>query len=128
MLLTILRTKIHRATVTETNLDYIGSVTIDANLIKAAGIFEYEKILVVNVSNGNRLETYCISGEPGSGIICLNGAAAHLASVGDIVILMSFCSLTPLEAMNHKPTILRVNNKNQPVGLSSQEDAGTTFP
>ena len=89
MLLTILKSKIHRAKVTQADLNYVGSITIDEELLRQSGINEYEQVDVVDINNGNRLTTYAISGKPGSGIICLNGAAARLVSEGDLVIIMS---------------------------------------
>lgn len=97
MLLNVLKGKIHRATVTQAELDYIGSITIDSELMEAAGIQEYELVTISDCNNGNRLETYVIAGEPGSGVICLNGAAAHLVTVGDKVIIMNYCQMTPEE-------------------------------
>lgn len=90
MIRQLLKSKIHKATVTEADLNYIGSITIDKNLMDAVDLWEYEKVLVVDNNNGNRLETYVITGEPGSGIICMNGAAAHLIKKGDEIIIMSF--------------------------------------
>lgn len=106
MLLEILKSKIHRVTVTEANLNYIGSITIDVNLMEAAGLYEGEKVEVANVTNGNRLETYAIPGERGSGKICLNGAAAHLFNVGDIAIIMAYALMTPEEAKTFKPKVV----------------------
>lgn len=106
MYLEILKSKIHRVTVTEANLNYIGSITIDLNLMEAAGIYEGEKVQVANVTNGNRLETYAIPGERGSGKICLNGAAAHLFNVGDIAIIMSYALMSPEEARSFKPSVV----------------------
>ena len=98
MNITLLKSKIHRAVVTQAELDYVGSVTIDSLLMREAGIVEYEKVQIADVDNGNRLETYVIAGEEGSGIICLNGAAAKLVSVGDKVIIMAYADMTPEEA------------------------------
>lgn len=106
MLLQILKSKIHRVTITEANLHYIGSITIDKALMKAAGLYEGEKVLVVNINNGNRLETYAIPGEEGSGKIGLNGAAAHLFGVGDIAIIMSFALMTEEEASEYNPKLV----------------------
>lgn len=106
MYLEILRSKIHRAKVTEANLNYVGSITIDENLIEAANLFENEKVSVVNITNGNRIETYVIKGERGSGKIGINGAAAHLFSEGDLIIIMAFALMTPQEAKEHKPTVI----------------------
>ncbi len=103
MQIEVLKSKIHRVNVTEANVNYIGSITIDENLMEAANIIEYEKVHVVNVTNGERLITYVIKGERGSGIICLNGAAAHKANVRDIVIIISYASMTPEEAKSHQP-------------------------
>lgn len=113
MTVTMLKGKIHRAIVKEASLDYVGSITIDPILMKAAGILEYEKVQVVNVNNGNRFETYTISGEENSGMICLNGAAARMAQVGDRVIIMAYCEMTPQEAENHKPYVVFVDKNNQ---------------
>ena len=113
MELEILKSKIHRATVTDANLDYVGSLSLDPLLMRAANLNEYEKIHVLNISNGNRLVTYIIKGEEGSGEVCINGAAAHLVSRGDLVILVSFCSLDESEVSSFKPTIVHVNEKNE---------------
>lgn len=102
MLLTILKSKIHRAKVTQADLNYVGSITIDEELLKQSGINEYEQVDVVDINNGNRLTTYAISGKPGSGIICLNGAAARLVSEGDLVIIMSYAQMTREELKEHK--------------------------
>ncbi|MBQ0006571.1 MAG: aspartate 1-decarboxylase [Alistipes sp.] len=106
MLIEILKSKIHRVTVTDANLNYIGSITIDEALMEAAGIQSWEKVSVVNITNGNRLETYVIPGERGSGTICLNGAAAHLFSRGDIAIIMAYAQMTPEEAHGFQPTVI----------------------
>lgn len=106
MFLTILKSKIHRVTVTEANLDYIGSITIDEDLMDAAGILPNEKVAVVDNTNGARLETYAIPGERGSGCICMNGAAAHLINPGDTVIIMAYALMTHEEAVQHKPKVI----------------------
>ena len=106
MLLNILKSKIHRVKVTEANLDYVGSITIDEDWIKAANIYPGERVQVVDVTNGNRLETYVIPGRAGSKCICMNGAAAHLMAVGDTVIIMAYALLTPEEAKSFKPSIV----------------------
>lgn len=106
MYINVLKSKIHRASVTDANLNYIGSITIDENLMDAAGIIEYEKVQVVDVTNGARIETYAIRGARGSGTICLNGAAAHLFNVGDIVIIMAYTWLKESETSNFKPKIV----------------------
>jgi len=110
MQIEILKSKIHRVRVTDANVNYIGSITIDENLMKAAQLIEYEKVHVVNVSNGERLITYVIKGEAGSGVVCLNGAAAHKASIGDIVIVLSYAILTPEEAKTHQPICIFPKN------------------
>ena len=106
MFLQILKSKIHRVTVTEANLDYIGSITIDEALMEAANIYPGEKVQVVDNTNGARLETYVITGKRGSGCICVNGAAAHLIHVGDTVIIMAYALMTPEEAGPFKPAIV----------------------
>ena len=112
MLLNILKSKIHRVVVTEANLDYVGSVTIDRDLMDAANIYAGERVQIVDNTNGNRLETYVIEGKRGSGCICINGAAAHLMHVGDTVIIMAYALMTPDEAKAFKPSIIfPVNNK-----------------
>lgn len=112
MFLTILKSKIHRVQVTEANLEYIGSITIDEDLMDAAGIVAGEKVQVVDNTNGARLETYTIPGERGSGCICMNGAAAHLIQPGDTVIIMAYALMTPEEAKTFKPQVIfPVNNK-----------------
>ena len=113
MFLNMLKGKIHGATVTDSSLNYRGSITIDENLIKAAGILPHEKVQVVNNNNGARFETYVIKGEAGSGIICLNGAAARLVQPQDKVIIMAYCYLTPEEAENHNPKIVFVDENNR---------------
>lgn len=106
MLIEILKSKIHRACVTEANLNYIGSITIDENLVNAAGLYENEKVTIVNLNNGERIDTYVIKGEPGSGKICLNGAAARKFAVGDLVIIMAYAQMTPEEATGFKPKVV----------------------
>lgn len=106
MYLTMLKAKIHRAQVTDADLNYIGSITIDQDLMDAAGILPYEQVHVVNNNNGARLETYAIPGERKSGTICLNGAAARMAQKGDIVIIMAYVQLTREEAAQHRPTLV----------------------
>ena len=106
MTIEVLKSKIHRVKVTQANVDYVGSITIDSELMSAANIIRGEKVQVVNVTNGERLETYAIPGEAGSGVICLNGAAAHKASVGDIVIIISYASMDFEEAKSFKPSVI----------------------
>ena len=124
MQLEMLKAKIHRATVIQSEIDYVGSITIDEDLLEATGILEYEKVQVVNVNNGQRLETYTIAGERGSGLICLNGAAAHCAEPGDKVIIMSYVQLTPEEARTHHPTVAFVDDENHVTRLSNYEKHG----
>lgn len=113
MTIEVLKSKIHRVKITRAELHYVGSITIDEDLMDAAAIFENEKVQVVNINNGERLETYVIKGERGSGQICLNGPAARKAQVGDIIIIISYASMTPNEAKKHKPVIIFPNEKNR---------------
>lgn len=113
MRLTMLKAKIHRATVTEANVDYDGSLTIDANLLEASGILPHELIHVWDVTRGTRLVTYAMRGEPNSGVICVNGAGAHLVKVGDLVIVAAYCELEEREAQSHEPTVIRVDERNR---------------
>ena len=122
--ITLLKAKIHRAKVTQADLDYVGSVTIDTKLLRESGILEYEKVQIVDINNGNRFETYTIAGEEGSGIICLNGAAAKCVSVCDKVIIMAYANMTPEEAASHKPTVLFVNENNEIVRKANYEKHG----
>ena len=115
MLRHLLTSKIHRATVTEADLHYVGSITIDAELMAAAALAEGERVLVVDVTNGNRLETYAIPGVAGSGVIGINGAAAHLVSVGDVVILMAFSLLDEAEQAAYRPDVVFVDRHNHVV-------------
>lgn len=106
MRIEVLKSKIHRVSVTEANLNYIGSITIDEDLMDAANLIENEKVQIVNNNNGERLETYVIKGQRGSGIICLNGAAARKVQVGDIILVISYCSMDFEEARSHKPVVI----------------------
>ena len=106
MVIEVLKSKIHRVTVTQANVDYVGSITIDTELLEAANIIRGEKVQVVNVTNGERLETYAIPGEAGSGVVCLNGAAAHKASVGDVIIIISYASMEFEEAKEFQPWVI----------------------
>ena len=124
MVLNMLKGKIHRATVTQAEVDYIGSITIDQDLMDAAGILDYEKVQVADVERGTRLETYVISGEPGSGVICLNGAAAHLVTPGDKVIIMCYAQMTPEEAHESKPRVVFVDEDNKIARLTRYERHG----
>ncbi|MBP7554338.1 MAG: aspartate 1-decarboxylase [Spirochaetes bacterium] len=113
MLVTMMKSKIHRATVTEAVLEYEGSITIDRDLLDKANMFENEKVQVLNMNNGSRLETYIIDGERGSGIICLNGPAARLGYPGDEVVVIAYGIMTEEEAKKHKPLIVKVDKKNR---------------
>jgi aspartate 1-decarboxylase len=120
MLRTMFKSKIHRATVTEANLNYVGSITIDAELLRAADILEGEQVQVVNVNNGARFETYTIGGLAGSGVVCLNGAAARLAHPGDVVIIITYAQLNQAELDQFSPTVVHVDAQNRmisPVGI-----------
>ena len=123
----MLKGKIHRATVTQAEVDYVGSITVDCKLLEAAGILEYEKVQVVDVDNGNRLETYTIAGEWGSGVICLNGAAARCVEVGHKVIIMSYCTMDVEEAKSHKPKVVFVDEKNGAAKVTNYEKHGQLF-
>lgn len=111
---TLLKSKIHRATVTEADLNYEGSVTIDQKLMAAADIVEFERVEIYDINNGNRFATYAISGEAGSGTICLNGAAARLVAPGDLVIICSYAEYEESEVAEHVPLLIQVNEKNKP--------------
>ena len=125
MTITMFKAKLHRLRVTEADLYYEGSITIDEELLEAAGILPYEKVQVVNVNNGARLETYTIPGEPGERTVCLNGPAARLAATGDQVIVISYAEMTPEEAESHEPNVVLVDENNDPkeeVDLDVQDD------
>ena len=124
MTVEMLKGKIHRATVIQAELDYVGSITVDEELLEAAGILEYEKVQIVDVNNGSRFETYTICGECGSGMICLNGAAARCVSTGDKIIIMAYGQYDPEEAKNHKPSGVFVDEKNKISRISCYEKHG----
>ena len=124
MQIEVLKSKIHRATVVQAELNYIGSITIDEELLEQAGIHEYEKVQVVDINNGSRLETYAISGQRGSGMICLNGAAARQVSVGDKIIVMSYAVMTPEELKENPPRVVFVDGKNQISRVTRYEKHG----
>lgn len=124
MQLTMLKGKIHRAVVKQAELNYVGSITIDPKLMEAAGILEYEQVQIVDVENGNRFETYTIDGEPGSGMICLNGAAARQVQVGDHVIIMAYYQMDAKEAADHKPKVVFVDEENHISRVSNYEKHG----
>lgn len=121
---TMLKGKIHRAVVKQADLNYVGSITVDTKLLEAAGILEYEMVQIVDVENGNRFETYTIAGEPGSGMICLNGAAARQVVVGDHVILMCYAQMTPEEAKEHHPKVVFVDDENKIARVTNYEKHG----
>ncbi|MCP3165228.1 aspartate 1-decarboxylase [Myxococcus qinghaiensis] len=120
----LFKSKIHRATVTQADLDYEGSVTIDQNLLRAADIIANEKVAIWNVTQGTRLETYALEGEPGSGVICINGAAAHLNKPGDLVIIATFAEVEDAEARAWKPTVVFVDAQNRIVPGQTEEIPG----
>jgi len=127
MVRTMFKSKIHRATVTGANVQYIGSITIDSELLAAADLYEYEKVQVVDVDNGQRLETYVIAGAPGSGEVCLNGAAARLVSPGDKVIIMSYAQVQEPIPQPWTPTVVFVDANNRIVQVTAEEKANTRF-
>ena len=127
MFRTMLGGKIHRATVTEADLNYVGSITIDQDLLDAAGICVNEKVQIVNNNNGARLETYTIPGKRGSGVLCLNGAAARLVQKGDIVLIMSYVLMGNEEAKNHEPKVVLVNEQNKIRGIIHYEPPHTVL-
>jgi aspartate 1-decarboxylase len=112
MILNMLKSKIHRAVVTQAELNYVGSITIDKALMEAANILENEKVQIVDINNGNRFETYAISGQSNSGVMCLNGAAARCVQPGDKIIVMTYCYMKEEEAKQYKPTVVFVNHNN----------------
>ena len=124
MILNMLKGKIHRATVTQADLDYVGSITIDEDLMKASGILEYEQVHIVDINNGARFETYVIAGEPGSGIICLNGAAARMVQKDDKIIIMAYCTVTEEELKTYKPTVVFVDDDNKVEKVANYEKHG----
>lgn len=124
MMLTIFKSKLHHLNVTEADLYYEGSITIDTELLELAGLLPYEKVQVVNVNNGNRLETYTIPGPKGSRIVCMNGPAARLTSVGDRIIVISYAQMSPEEAKEHKPKIVVVDKNNDPVQILEESVYG----
>ena len=124
MQISMLKSKLHRAVVTQADLNYVGSVTIDSDLMEAAGLYEYEHVHIVNVNNGSRIETYVIAGEAGSGGICLNGAAARCVSTGDRVIIMSYAQMTPEEIKDNPPKVVFVDMDNQITRVTRYEKHG----
>ncbi|MDE5852667.1 MAG: aspartate 1-decarboxylase [Oscillospiraceae bacterium] len=124
MQLTMLKSKIHRATVMQSNLNYVGSITIDKNLIEAANLFEYEQVHIVDIQNGERFITYVIQGARGSGLICLNGAAARRVQIGDKIIIMSYANISKEEIGKYNPKIVFVNDENKIIEKSKKENHG----
>lgn len=124
MTVEMLKSKIHRAVVKQAELNYVGSITVDEELMKAAGILEYEKVQIVDIDNGSRFETYTICGEAGSGMICLNGAAARCVSVGDKIIIMAYGSMDVEEAKDYKPTVVFVDEENKVNRITHYEKHG----
>jgi aspartate 1-decarboxylase len=127
MKLTMFKSKLHQMKVTEANLHYEGSITIDADLLDQAGILPYEKVQVLNISNGARLETYTISGERGSRICCLNGAAARKTQVGDRIIVIAYAEMTSEEAQTHKPRVIILDENNEPKTIGPRLDMPTNM-
>lgn len=127
MRITMLKSKIHRAVVTQSDLNYVGSITIDEDLMEAANIFEYEKVQIADIDNGNRFETYVIAGERGSGVICLNGAAAKCVKAGDKVIIMAYAEMSIEEAQAAKPKVVFVDGDNKISRVTHYEKHGQLF-
>jgi aspartate 1-decarboxylase len=121
----MMKSKIHRATVTEANVDYVGSITIDTDLMKAADILPHEKVQIADITNGARLETYAIEGQAGSGVVCLNGAAARLVREGDTIIIISYAQMTDEEARAHEPTVVFVDAMNRVSRIGTEAHAET---
>ncbi|MDD5953537.1 MAG: aspartate 1-decarboxylase [Oscillospiraceae bacterium] len=128
MILEMLKGKIHRATVKQADLNYVGSITIDRDLMDAANILEYEKVQIADIDNGNRFETYVIAGERGSGLICLNGATARCACPGDKIIIMCYCQLDAQEAKDHHPFVVFVDEDNRITQTARYEQHGRIAP
>jgi aspartate 1-decarboxylase len=121
------KSKIHRASITQAELHYEGSLTIDEELMEAANLLAYEKVAIVNINNGERIETYVITGERGSRTICLNGAAARRGAVGDKIIIISYANMTEEEAQKHKPTVVLVDDHNNIIDKQFAVEANTIF-
>ena len=120
----MLKAKIHRMTVKQAELDYVGSITVDSALLEAGGMYEYEKVQIVDIDNGARFETYIIAGEKGSGIVCLNGAAARCVQVGDKIILMTYCEIDSEEVAGFKPLVVFVDGDNKVTRITHYEKHG----
>lgn len=127
MFKTLLSSKIHRATVTQADLDYVGSISVDKDLLEATGLVENEQVQVLNISNGNRLTTYVIEAPAGSGMICINGAAAHLMNVGDLVIICSYALIEQNQIKDHKPKIALVDGNNRVLKMLDKQEAQTKY-
>ncbi|MGH4052414.1 MAG: aspartate 1-decarboxylase [Clostridium sp.] len=124
MILTMLKSKIHRAVITQAKLNYVGSITIDKTLMEHSNILEYEKVQIVDIDNGSRFETYVIAGDAGSGVMCVNGAAARCVQAGDKIIIMTFCQINEEEARKFKPTVVFVGESNNVVEITDCEIHG----
>lgn len=122
MIRTFMNSKIHRARVTESNLNYVGSITIDANILDAVDILPNEKVAIVNNNNGARFETYVIAGERGSGKMCLNGASSRLVEVGDVIIIMTYAQLNEDEMVNHSPKVAVLNENNEIIEMINEKE------
>jgi aspartate 1-decarboxylase len=123
MLRTMMKSKIHRATVTEANVDYMGSITLDPDLMKAADLLPHEKVQIANITNGARLETYVIEGDPGSGTVGINGAAARLVAAGDLVLIISYAQMSDAEAHAHRPSVVFVDHANRITSIGVEAHA-----
>ena len=123
MMISVCKSKIHRATITDANLDYVGSITIDKDLIKLADLVPYERVHIANINNGERFETYVIEGEAGSGVIALNGAAARRGQIGDLIIIIAYGDIDKREAVNFNPAIVHVDKQNRPIPEETPEPA-----
>lgn len=127
MTLTLFKSKLHQMAVTEANLMYEGSITIDEELMELAGILPYEKVQVVNITNGSRLETYAIRGDRGSRVCCMNGAAARLTQIGDRIIVISYAQMSPEEAISHQPVVVVVDERNEPKRVITSPASGMEY-
>ena len=127
MKVTLFKSKLHQMVVTEANLMYEGSITIDQDLLDQAQLLPYEKVQVLNITNGQRLETYTIPGERGSRVCCLNGAAARLTQIGDRIIVIAYAEMTPEEAQAHKPRVIVVDDQNNPKTVTDYSQHATTY-
>ena len=119
----MMKSKIHRATVTEANVDYMGSITLDPDLMRAADLLPHEKVQIADITNGARLETYVIEGEPGSGTVGINGAAARLVAAGDLVLIISYAQMADAEAREHRPTVVFVDERNRVTSIGAEVHA-----